>query len=55
MRKKAEGATRSKMATLTRGEGKALGWGGTRDAFPARQLYPRRVQSWNATRSSREY
>jgi hypothetical protein len=62
MRKKAKGATRSKMATLTWGGGpdlefamdsKALGRGGTRDAFPARQLYPRRVQFWNATRSKR--
>jgi hypothetical protein len=60
--KKAKGATRSKMATLTRGGGpdlefvmdsKALGWGGTRDAFLAQQLYPRRVQFWNATRSRR--
>ena len=60
MRKKAKDATRSKMATLTRGVGpdlefamdsKALCRGGTRDAFPARQLYPRRLQFWNATRS----
>jgi len=62
MRKKAKGATRSKMATLTRGGGpdlefamdsKALRWGGTRDAFPARQLYPRRMR--NATRPRVEY
>jgi hypothetical protein len=34
-------------------ESKALGQSGTRDAFLARQLYTRRVQSWNATRSKR--
>lgn len=34
-------------------DSKALGQGGTRDAFLTRQLYTRRVQSWNATRSKR--
>jgi len=56
-----KGAMRSKMTTLTRGgpdlesamDSKALGQSGTRDAFPAQQLYPRRVQFWNATRSRR--
>jgi hypothetical protein len=36
-------------------DSKALGQSGTRDAFLARQLYTRRVQSWNATRSIRKY
>jgi hypothetical protein len=62
MRKKAKGATRSKIPTFTRGGGPDLefamdskGYDGAALATRSRRgnFTPRRVQFWNATRSSR--